>query len=288
MKFRQPHYFRSAFLCVLTPATVLLPLDQVRANSATIGKPGTFYLTPSYTYQSFDEFYAGDQLVDTPPNGEEINRQSFSLYFEYVMTEDWALDLSLGYFRTESGEGGPFNEGNQDGLADTGLGIRYALMRQAEKGMDLAARLGFTIPGDYETGQLSAPGDDAFGANLKLLAGYSFGSTRIEGLLGYGVNEGAVPETWIVGAKIIQELGAGFSLDVGYRYFDSSGNLDIGGPGFTPARLPEVSEKGNIFEIGAAFGDTGGRYYRLFYSQLFDGENVGREQTLGASVTFSF
>ena len=64
--------------------------------------------------------------------------------------------------------------------------------------------------------------------------------------------------------------------------------MDIGGPGFTPERLPEVSEKGNIVEIGAAYGDTGGRYYRLAYSQLFDGENVGREQTFGVSVTFGF
>ena len=64
--------------------------------------------------------------------------------------------------------------------------------------------------------------------------------------------------------------------------------MDIGGPGFTPERLPEVSEKGNIVEIGVAYGDTGGRYHRLAYSQLFDGENVGREQTFGVSVTFSF
>lgn len=265
----------------------LASISQALANSATVGEAGTFYLTPSYTFQTFDEFYAGDQKVSNP-FGEDIDRESYRVYLEYVATPDLAVDLSVGYFRTESGEGGPFTEGEQDGLADTDLGLRYAFMKQQEQGIDLAVRLGFIIPGDYETGQLSAPGDDAFGGSLKLLAGHTFGSTRLEGLLGYGINEGAVPETWTAGVRVIQELGAGFSIDVGFRYFDADGNLDIGGPGFTPDRLPEVSEQGSVVELGLSYGDVGGRYYRVGYSRLFDGENIGQEETFGASVTFSF
>jgi hypothetical protein len=286
----QKHLLRtqSPFALALLPLVSLVAAPLTHANSATVAKAGTFFFSPSFTYQSFDEFYAGDQLVDTPPNGDEIERQSYRLNVEYSLTDLWALDLSLGYFRTQSGEVGPFTEGNQDGLADTYFGIRRALLRQADQGVDLALRLGFTVPGDYETGQLSAPGDDAYGANLIMSAGHTIGGTRIEGLLGYGVNEGSVPESWTVGARVVQQLGAGFALDAGYRFFGSSGSLDIGGPGFTPDRLPDVSEQGNVIEVGLSYGDTCGRYYRLVFSQLFDGENVGREQTIGASVTFSF
>lgn len=284
------HFVRtqSTFTLALLPFVSVVAAPLAHANPATVAEAGTFYFSPSFTYQSFDEFYAGDQRVDTPPAGEEIERQSYRLNFEYSLTDLWALDLSLGYFRTQSGEGGPFDEGNQDGLADTYFGVRRALLKQADQGVDLVLRLGFTIPGDYETGQLSAPGDDAYGANLLMSAGHTIGGTRLEGLLGYGVNEGAVPEAWTLGARVIQQLGAGFALDVGYRFFDSSGSLDIGGPGFTPDRLPEVSEQGQVIEVGASYGDTSGRYYRLVFSQLVDGENVGREQTIGASVTFSF
>lgn len=288
MNHKNSPQIQSSSILALIPMVTLAATPLASANSSTMGEAGTWYLSPSYTYQSFDEFYAGDQRVDTPPAGEEIERQSYRLNLEYVLTDLWALDLSLGYFRTQSGEVGPFDQGDQDGLSDTEFGIRHILSKQADQGVDVALRLGFTIPGDYETGQLSAPGDDAYGVNLKMLAGYSMGGTRLEGLLGFGVNEGAVPEAWTIGARVIQELGAGFALDLGYRFFDSSGDLDIGGPGFTPERLREVTEQGQVLEVGASYGDAGGRYYRLVFSQLVDGENVGREQTLGASVTFSF
>ncbi|MGL4400776.1 MAG: hypothetical protein ACRCXD_12965 [Luteolibacter sp.] len=272
-----------------TAATLLVMTSAVTfANSARLPEAGKFFITPAIGFQSFDEFYAGSTKVATPPGGEDIERSSFRLYLDHAFTDQWAVDASIGFFDVQSGEGGPFTEGDQSGLADTNIGIRRALLTQAEQEVDLALRLGSTIPGDYETGQLSAPGDDAFGADLKLLAGRSFGGTRIEGGVGYALNEGAVPEMFLFDIKVIQEIANGFSVDVGYRYFDADGNLDIGGPGFTPARLPEVSEKGNIIELGLAYGDAGGRYYRIYGSLLVDGENVGREESFGASVTFSF
>jgi hypothetical protein len=270
----------------LLPLVAMAVTQIASAQSATMSEAGTWYLSTSYTNQSFDEFYAGDVKVANPAG--EIERQSYRINLEYIVADSWALDLSLGYFRAESGVVGPFTQGSQDGLADTEFGIRHTLAKQADLGIDLAVRLALTVPGDYEIGQLSAPGDDAYGANVKFLAGYSMGGTRLEGLVGFGVNEGAVPEAWTVGTRVIQELGAGFALDLGYRYFDSSGSIDIGGPGFAPSRLNEVSEQGQVFEVGASYGDAAGRYYRLVYSELFDGENVGQEQTLGASVTFRF
>jgi len=144
------------------------------------------------------------------------------------------------------------------------------------------------IPGHYNTAQLSAPGDDAYGLDLKFLAGRTFGRTRFEGVLGYAMNEGSVPESWSLGLKAIQQVASNVWLEAGYHYFDADGSLDIGGPGFTPGRLPEVSEKGQVLEGAVAFTDSGKRYYRVYYSQLFEGRNVGREKTIGASISFRF
>ncbi len=258
------------------------------ANSSTALEPGRFNVTPSFIYQSFDEFYAGDQRVDTPGGGEKITRESYRLYFDYGLVANWSLDLSIGYYRTESGVEGPFTESNQDGLGDTYLGVRHALLTQDAQGLDLAVRVGGTLPGDYETGQLSAPGDDAWGADFKVLAGKTYGQTRLEGTLGYFLNEGAVPETFLAAISVSQEIFTKFWVGVGYTYFDADGDLDIGGLGFSPDRLREVSELGQVIDASLAYADDGGRYYRVFISQLVDGENIGREQTIGASVSFGF
>lgn len=266
-------------LPLLALAAGLAAVSNLHANSPTVGETGKLYFTPSISFQTFDEFYVGKTRS---PLGSDIDRTSFRLYFDYGLTENWAADGSIGYFRTESAGG------DQDGLADTYLGVRRALTTQANQGVDVAVRLGFTVPGDYETGQLSTPGDDAYGADLKLLAGRSFGGTRVEAAVGYAVNEGNVPEAFSYGVKVIQQIGGFIWIDAGYRAFESNGDLDIGGPGFTFPRLPEVSERGEIVEVGIAASDAGGRYYRVYASELVDGENIGREKTFGASVTFAF
>ncbi len=260
----------------------------LHANSPSMVQPGKLLITPSYTYQSYDEFYAADKRQPMLPTGGEIERESYRVYLDYGLAEKWSLDFSVGYFRTDSRPGGPFLIGSQDGVADTYWGIRYALATQAMQGVDLALRVGATLPGDYETGQLSTPGDDAFGADVKLFAGRSFGSTRVESSLGYGLNEGAVPETCQLGLKVIQQIAGSFWIDAGYTYFDADGGLDIGGPGFSPRRLSELGEQGEVVEVGLATSDKGGRYYRIYGSQLIDGRNIGREKTFGASVTFPY
>lgn len=282
MYLKQTSYPLSAAMLALALA------PEAFANSPTVIEVGKIMVTPSYSFQTFDEFYAGDQRVGPPPGGEDIERQSFRVYLDYGLAADWAIDLSLGYFRTDSGTAGLFTVGKQDGIADTYFGVRRALARQADQGFDAAIRVGGTLPGDYETGQLSAPGDDAFGADARLFLGRSFGATRLEGALGYSFNEGAVPETIGLGVRVIQTLPGNFYLEGGYRFFDSNGDLDIGGLGFSAARLREVSEQGHVIEGALAYADQGGRYYRVYASQLVDGKNVGYELTLGASVTFPF
>lgn len=86
-------------------------------------------------------------------------------------------------------------------------------------------------------------------------------------------------------------------MDAGLIYFTSTQDgLDIGGPGFgtnrldnpSPLRdLPLVEEEGIAGEVGLSYAS--GRYYwRASVSQLFDGRNVGKELTVGISLSVSF
>ncbi len=207
---------------------------------------------------------------------------------EQGLGERLGVDLNLGYFETSAGVAGPFSIGDQNGLADSYMGLKYAVSTTEENGFNSALRIGATIPGDYETGQLSAPGDDAFGVDLKYMASRDLGSGAIEGYAGYWAYEGAVPETVGFGVTLKKYFPQNTWLEAGYHYFNANGRLNIGGPGFNGANLPQVSEYGERWEVAAGLCDDANRYYRISYSQVFEGRNIGREQTIGVSVSFPF
>jgi hypothetical protein len=118
---------------------------------------GKSYAHVAYHPQSFDEFWAGDALGGTP-GGEEITRQQFRFSADFGLGNSWGAVLSLGYFDTSAAVVGPFTIGKQDGLADTYAGLRYLVTNAEALGFDSTLRRGVTLPGDYTTGNLSAPG----------------------------------------------------------------------------------------------------------------------------------
>ncbi|GAB5561652.1 MAG: hypothetical protein SynsKO_32990 [Synoicihabitans sp.] len=263
----------------------LIGFSSVSASSVL--PEGESYLSTAIYFQTFDEFYAGGNRGGTP-GGKDIDRTHFRLNAEWGLGDRLGVDLNLGYFDTSSGVAGPFSVGSQSGLADSYIGLKYAISTTEESQFNSALRIGATIPGNYETGQLSAPGDDAFGVDVKFMASHDLGSGAIEAYAGYWAYEGAVPETMGVGVTLKKYLPHNTWLETGYHYFDANGRLNIGGPGFTGANLPQVSEQGQRWEVAAGFGDEAKRYYRISYSEIFDGRNVGREETFGISISFPF
>lgn len=255
--------------------------------ASTVLPQGESYVSTAFYHQSFDQFYAGSNLGGTPA-GVEIERIHFRLHADFGIADRLAADIGIGYFDTTGGVAGPFTIGKQNGLADTYAGLKYALTTADDRGFNSAFRVGVTIPGDYQTGQLSAPGDDAFGLDLKALFSRNIGFVDLEAYAGYWIYEGAVPESIGFGVTLKKYLPHGFWLEYGYHYFDADGNLDIGGPGFNGANLPQVSEEGQRWEVATGFGDSKKRYYRVSYSKVFDGRNIGREETFGVSVSFPF
>jgi hypothetical protein len=123
---------------------------------------------------------------------------------------------------------------------------------------------------------------------LKHAYQFKTGTVDLESYVGYWLYEGAVAEAFGYGTTLKQGLGYGFWVEAGYHGWNASGNLDIGGVGFSAPRLREVSGESERWEAALGFADSNQRYYRVTYSRVFDGRNIGREATLGFSVTFSF
>ncbi len=257
------------------------------AQASTVLEQGRSYVHSAFYHQSFDMFWAGDTFGPNP-GGDEIERKQFRVSVDYGLGHRLGADLSLAYHDTSSASFGPFSLGSQDGIADTYAGIRYAVTTRNTDGFDSTLRLGFTIPGDYETGQLSAPGDDAWGTDLRYAFQFNLATAQVETYLGYWIYEGAVPEAFGGGVTLKHGLGGGFWAEAGYHRWDASGGLDIGGPGFTPDRLPLVSEESDRWELALGYADSARRYYRVAYSKIFDGRNVGKEETWGFSIAWPF
>ncbi len=268
----------------LALTSAALAAGTAQANSTYIPPAGSGSLTPSYSYQSFQDFTAGDADMSLPG---DIVRQSWRVYLDLGLAPDWALDLSLGYSDVEFEPTGQ----SQQVLADTYVGVRYKFLHEETSGFAAAVRMGALIAGDYETGFFDAPGDGENGADVTLIFSKQLteGGLTYDGALGYRVSANPVPDAWWSTSRLTLPLGGGFFVDGRYSYYAGTSGPDIGGSGFSGLQdLPSVQEEVHVVEIGVAFADAGGRYYRAYGAQVIDGRNVGEEETWGLSVTFPF
>ena len=266
----------SALLLATSPFTA--------AAKDYLPKAGQSSLSLGVSYTEFDRFYAGDVLQPGVPGGGEITRLSYRGYFFYGLQDGLALDFSIGYAQTDS------NITDQSAFTDIYAGINYQFAKEDTAGLDALVRFGVIIAGDYDTGFLSAPGDGENGLDFSVKFGRSLGidALRSESEIGYAIYEGPVPDSYRIKSGFAFDLGGGFSVDASAIYFNAPQGIDIGGPGFTGlGDLPAVGEEGIAGEFGIAVGTPYG-YYRLGYTEVFDGENVGEERTVGLSGSWSF
>lgn len=241
-------------------------------------------VTSSISFTTFDEFWAGD-TVSGVPGGGDIERFSYRLYLDYGLTDDIALDASVGYADVESEL-----SGNQSDFTDVFLGIRWQFLKETATAPDAVVRVGAIISGDYDVGNLSAPGDgaDGFEATLKLGKTLTSSGIRAEGTLGYAFYGEDVPDSFWSQIRGIFPVGYGISIDTGYTYFTKTDGIDIGGPGFSGlSDLPQVEEEGHAGELGISWSSKYG-YYRLAYSRIFEGRNIGKEETIGLAASYKF
>src|SRR5262249_14489645 len=134
-------------------------------QSAWLPEPRQLLVTPSFTYQTYDRFWAGKTKVPLPTGGS-LNQETAAFTLEYGLCEAAAADISFGYVWTDSkGFGG--GKQTDDGLTDTTFGLRWRFLDETKApckfAPTLALRVGGIISGTYDENFPFSGGDGASG-----------------------------------------------------------------------------------------------------------------------------
>jgi hypothetical protein len=269
-------------------ATFLGALHTGSAQNVWLVEPGSLVLTPAYSWQSYDTFYAGTAKMTLP---DDITQRTSSLRLDYGLGQRLALDVTIGYTTVKfSPPGGDFKRSGRD---DSRLGLTYAILQESDQTPAVTFRVGAIIEGGYDVPTSLPPinpGDGASGFETSFAAGKSLGAGfAAYGELGYRNRNHGVPDDFFGNAGVAKRFGA-LAVSVGYRRTQGLSGGDIGGPGFgTSFGFPGVKEVTQFAEGGVSFTDGGGRSYQAFAAKSFgDLRNAGKATLFGLSVSLPF
>lgn len=214
---------------------------QAQAVSPWTPAAGSFEGEAAYTNQTAKKFTVGTAKTSLPA---ELSLQSRSLSGSYGVTDKLAFDVSLGYAQSDFIVApGLAPKGGLEGFTDVTIGGRYKLLDQIDGApVTLSIAAAAIIAGNYDTGALPAIGDGGSGAQVSGAVGWQSGPFSINGSVGFRARGNDVPDETFGGINASVGLGERFSVYAGYGFVDSAGKLNVGGPGFSPARFPELEE----------------------------------------------
>lgn len=251
-----------------------------------IPKSGT--LSVAHVYQEAEKFYRGKEKRALPFRGIEQNTTFVSL--NYGLTDALAFDVQGGHSDVDR-DVGP----GDSGMIDTTIGLTWRVVDEdiSETGMpSIAVRVAGIIAGDYDTGYPHAIGDGGDGFEASLLAGRVFdGRFALSGEVGRRERSNKVPGETYLNLSAYLVAASRLTLQVQYHKTMADGDLDIGGPGFSPARFPETDEDVDRISLGGSFNLTDRISLGLNWFNILDGRNTADfdDAILGTvSYTFDF
>jgi len=284
----------------LFPALTLMALvgsaDMAAAQSAYTPGARTGSVSPSFSYQTFENFYDSDQVVSLADFGiNSIQQYSATVIGEYGITDDIAFDFVMGWTWAESNAAlAPGEPTDIDGLNDTLLGVRWRFLDETKFEQwfvpTLTFRVGGTIEGTYRAGFINSPGNGASGAEYNLLFGkyYQPWDVGLYGALAHKWYAERVPNKFEANIGVFKGFGNGINLFFGYRRVQSLSGIDFDSPNFATTRFQELKENSDNLEYGVSYTDSGGRTYGLTFYNVISGQNTGQKFGLNASITFPF
>lgn len=241
----------------------------------------------SWTRQSADSFNPGDARASLPV---DLNLTTIATDASYGITDKLAVDIRIGYAKSEfTVDPVLAPQGGLDGLTDIVVGVRYKVIDEVDGG-PFTATLGAAaiVDGGYTTGAITAVGDGGSGGQIALAFGKQFGALSYSSSIGYRTRSNNIPDEIFGGAKLALNFADRFSVYGGLSFTDSTSGIDIGGPGFSPARFPEVEEDYKLWNVGGAFSFTDSLSLNAAYGQKFDGRNTARSNFFRVGLGISF
>jgi hypothetical protein len=253
--------------------------------------PQQLLLGVSATEQSGDEAWIGTMrlpaLAITGGGGTKFRRTATVLRANYGLSDALAIDASIGAGKVSAGAAD-----RDSGWLDSSVGLSWRLLDEFERpGLPtVTVRGAAIIAGGYDGGRLASLGDGENGVELALLLGKQLGSAlSLWASAGVQERAGAVPTArfFEVGARY--RLGQAWSVSLGYSDKRYRGDLDIGGPGFTPARFQEVREERSLAKAGVSYAFAANQGVALNFARVVDGRNTVRDdQIVNLSYTYGF
>ena len=277
---------------VLAAVTILVPVAAfAEGASPWLPIPGQLSLGINHTEQSGDSAYIGGMKLPlsaiTGGAASKYKRATTQLRFGYGISDSLAIDATIGYGKVSVGAAD-----SDQGVTDSVVGLSWRALDEYERpGLPTVTLRGAGIfKGNYDGGRLAAIGNDQNGVELSVLVGKEV----IRGLalwaeLGVQDRSGAVPNARFVEVGARYRFAPGWSASVGYSDKKYGGDLDIGGPGFSPARFQEVRAERGVAKLGVGYAFAGNQGVALNLAKAVSGRNtVKDDQIVGLSYTFAF
>lgn len=277
---------------LLIAAAMLAPAAALaESTSPWLPIPGQFSLGLNHTEQSGDSAYIGGMKLPlsaiTGGAASKYKRATTQVRFGYGISDSLAIDATLGYSKVRVGAAD-----NDKGVTDSVFGLSWRALDEYERpGLPTVTLRGAGLfKGDYDGGRLAAIGNDQNGFELSVLVGKEV----IRGLalwaeLGVQDRSGGVPNAKFIEIGARYRFAPGWSANIGYSDKKYGGDLDIGGPGFSPARFQEVRAERGVAKLGVGYAFAGNQGVALNLAKTQSGRNtVKDEQIVGLSYTFAF
>lgn len=281
---------RSAFSAFPLPLAALLlfsaafPASAFADGSPWIAEPRTGSVGVAYMRQRATEFWAGTRKGPTPGGGNELLQGTGWLTASYALHDAVAVDAQVGSARSEFGDAPKLN-----GRTDVNVGLTWRVVDELTTNMpSVALRGGLIFAGDYELGHINSIGDGGDGYEASVIVGRYFDRLGVSFEYGVRNRKNDIPNNTFT--NVTAQLAAHDRLTLGleYKRVDSEDALDIGAPGFSPARFPEVQEEASVLGGRVFIGLADNVSVSVFYGRTLDGRNTADSNIIGGSLSYSF
>ncbi|MGB3779061.1 MAG: transporter [Tunicatimonas sp.] len=252
---------------------------------------GNGSLVVSYSWERYDEFYAGSTLregIDTGLRtwGGEITTQSVSLYGTIGLTDNVDIIVNVPYI-TVQGAGVDTVSQEDSGLQDASLFVKWRplLIETGGGNLSFLGALGFATPlSDYEEDLPLSIGNQSTRADLRLITHFQSNAGLFGELqAGYSLRTNNVPNATLLSAKIGYAASA-FYVDLwSETQISDSDAIDIGGGPFNETRVNYTQIGASLFvPVASGFGVSAG------VGRYVSGRNVGLGTRFSGGVVYSF
>ncbi|WP_277480864.1 transporter [Catalinimonas alkaloidigena] len=242
----------------------------------------------SYAWESYDEFYFGDEkMAAPPPYGGQITTQSLTLYTVYGLTDHLDIILNLPYIAAKGKGDDPMVNQDVSDLQDATLFLNWnPIQIESESGMlSFVGALGISTPlSDYEANAVLSIGNQSTRIDPKILIQYQSNDGWFANLnAGYSVRTKDVPNATVLGAKL-GFAAAEFYVDLwSETQISDSDAPDIGGVPFNETRVNYTQIGLNAYyPFSEAFGIS------LGYGKNVSGRNVGLADRVSGGLLVNF